>query len=246
MISQCSFRPRRSNWSGGTNIDLSGPGTLVIQECSFEADASASGGLMCSVLSSASRTEILDCRFVDRGTPLATRIRLIWEGIVDGGYQEALVSRNVFWNMAGPDSGGPDALDIHILDGAIDVHENTFVRCGVVVANGRVAPPLTFEKNIIARGDGRFFVLAGGTLSCNDFWRGQITDLYGRVTQSNNISADPMFCIEPFGDVTIAQHSPCASEYAPTGCGRIGALDPACSPQVIKPTTWGRLKTFFR
>ena len=63
-------------------------------------------------------------------------------------------------------------------------------------------------------------------------------------TVSGNMTADPMFCNRPGGDLTIDAASPCAPDNS-SGCGLIGALDVGCDSPV-HAKSWGAIKSMYR
>ena len=119
---------------------------------------------------------------------------------------------------------------------------NTFVRASfnLEYMGGRLDAEgnLFFESALSGPHD-------GGILRCNDSWPDSLPALPGFEYESN-LHADPLFCDEPAGELTIARESPCAAAHSPPGCGRIGALDPACAIDATVPATWGRIKAGFR
>jgi predicted outer membrane repeat protein len=85
-------------------------------------------------------------------------------------------------------------------------------------------------------------------LSCSNLygnaggdWVGCIADQSGI---SNNLSADPLFCDRPGGDLTIDAGSPCAAAQSGV-CGLIGALDVGCDSPV-EAASWGAIKAVFQ
>jgi len=72
-------------------------------------------------------------------------------------------------------------------------------------------------------------------------WVGCIS---GQEGSGGNMTADPMFCDRPGGDLTIDAASPCAPANS-GGCGLIGALDVGCDSPV-RSKTWGAIKSMYR
>jgi hypothetical protein len=247
VVAQCSFGITYGSWNGGSSIDLEAGGDLTIQECRFESMVSGGSGSAFSIGAEPSRIEILGSEFIDRETQLATRLELYFAG-VGNPRQDVVVSRNLFWSESGPDTAAAASLVIAMPGGAFDIHENTFVRCGVDVQNhgGGGGAPMNFANNIVAHGEVKFFIASGGVVACNDFWRTAITDYIGNLTLSDNISGDPLFCSEEAEDLRIAFQSPCAAENSPPGCARIGAFDPACHITPTRRVSWGSIKALFR
>ena len=101
---------------------------------------------------------------------------------------------------------------------------------------------------------------SGGAVQCNEDI-GSLTlsccDLYGNVGGDwvdcvagfagidGNLCEDPLFCGAPTGDFSIDAASPCAPANAPE-CGLIGALDVGCETTVVRPASWGEIKSMFR
>jgi len=227
---ECDFQIDRGSWSGGSSIHHFGLGKLTIRECAFRADMG--GGRWCGILTEASRVEIIDSRFIDFGSPLATRIEITFEG-VGAPPQEVLVSGNLFWSAAGPDSAAEPSLLVSLPNGAYTVRGNTFVRCGVFLASG-TGSRLVFRNNIIARGSLDLLIAPGGSLECNAFWRTAVIDRWGNLTQESNTTADPLFCDEAQGDFTLSEGSPCAPYSPPHGeCDLIGARPVSCVLDVL-------------
>lgn len=243
-VVQCSFDIAHRSWNGGSSIEQS-DGSLTILECTFESDMIHDDGWWPAIWALPTRIEILDSQFIDRGTPLATRVLL---GYFGGGSprQEVVVSRNLFWNACASDSAAPASMYIDMPNGAYEISENTFVGCGVDIQTGGGSPEIAFERNIVAHGEAKFFMPAGGDVQCCDFWRTTVVDYIGNLTLSDNISADPLFCDEQAGDLRIAYQSPCAAENSPDGCGRIGAFDAACDLTPARRMSWGNMKALFR
>jgi len=73
---------------------------------------------------------------------------------------------------------------------------------------------------------------------------GNYTGALSDQTGSNdNISAEPLFCDAPSGDLTLYDTSPCTSANSP--CGQtIGAHDVGCET-AVEPSSWGRIKASF-
>jgi hypothetical protein len=183
VVTQCDFVLDEDAGSDGASI-YGQAGTLTIRECTFQAEAV--GSWRYGVTSCSRRVRILDNRFIDRGSPLATAMDLGCCYCTGTPPQDVLISRNLFWNASGPDSAGSAYVWAYQPGGAFVIRENTFVRCGIDVQNTDLASPITFENNIIARGTARFFIPLGGELSCNDFWLTAMTDVIGTLTQSTS------------------------------------------------------------
>ncbi len=84
-------------------------------------------------------------------------------------------------------------------------------------------------------------------LSCCDIWGNEYGDWAGCIANqygiNGNISEDPMFCKEYYGDFSINQNSPCAPGTEPNpGCDLIGAWGIGCGGTAVEETTWGAVK----
>jgi hypothetical protein len=56
---------------------------------------------------------------------------------------------------------------------------------------------------------------------------------------------DPEFCDIPADDYTVRNTSPCAEENSPV-CGQIGAYGIGCGTVSVEPTSWSRVKSWYR
>lgn len=84
--------------------------------------------------------------------------------------------------------------------------------------------------------------------SCSDIYGNAGGDWIGCLSGldlvDNNLSADPLFCDAPSGDLSLDVASPCAAANAPA-CGLIGAGDVDCDSPV-KAESWGAIKAMYR
>jgi hypothetical protein len=242
LLEDCYFELNAHIPHGGTAIWYDGLQDLAMRGCTFESDVSTSGSA--AIVGTPMKLEMLDNRFIDRRAQVATKV--VFYVQMEGPPQELVISRNLFWWAAGPDSAADYSLTIYAPNGTFTLTENTFIRCGLAGQNYSGARPVIIERNIFARAAVGFFVGSGGSVRCNDFWMTDVRDAWGTMSFSDNLSAPPMFCNEPAGNLAIATNSPCAAEQSPVGCGRIGALDPACTGSAVRQVTWGRIKNLFR
>jgi len=224
-IAESEYRIGEGAYNRGACL-YSEDGSLGIRQCTFESDAGDSPRN--GIYNAYGDTEIVDCRFRDFGEPTATRIWLYCT-CVGAPRQDVLMSGNVFWNASGADSAADPGVEFWLPAAAATLVGNTFVRCGVDIGSGVDGFPLTFENNIVARGQAIFQIPTGGSCSCNDFFRTTVTFRYEGVVQENNTPDNPLFCDEAGGDFTLSEGSPCA----PSGeCGLIGVEPVACDLNV--------------
>jgi hypothetical protein len=151
---------------------------------------------------------------------------------------------NLFWTRSSAPPGHPGYVFVEVpSDGSLALLGNTFARSEVHVGNyGSV----TCRQNIFDHGP-LWLVNAMTSVDCNDFWPDSVRVIYGPgQSLEGNLRADPIFCDEPTGNLSISSRSPCAEENAPEGCGRIGALTTACTAQATRFTSWGKLRALFR
>ena len=195
-------------------------GTLTIVDCRFEANAQADWSQALSFWSG--DVSILNSQFIDHGRPLATRFDLGCSCVEPYPRQDVLISGNVFWNAAGPDSGtaATRTLSAIMPGGRYTVTGNTFVRCGPSLTGTEVQ----LQNNIVARA-GVLLAARNGDYSCNDFWLSAVTGDLDGLTSSHNSTANPFFCDEAGGDFTLSEGSPCAPSEV---CDLIGAEPMAC------------------
>ena len=86
-------------------------------------------------------------------------------------------------------------------------------------------------------------------LSCCDLYGNGGGDWVGCIAGfegiDGNLCEDPLFCGVLDGDFSIDAASPCAPGNNPQ-CGLIGALGVGCETSVVRPASWGEIKSMFR
>lgn len=241
VVSGCTFH-MPEHWRIGTvwcpiAIDVK------ILDCLFEAN---DGGYYSLWLDNVETTLLSGNSFVDRGSsPTATKVHMS-ENAIEPTHQTIVMTDNVFWCSAGPDSGGPSTVEVTARRQQMDLQNNTFVRCGLAAGAGGGSPSL-YANNIFFRSTVRLSGSIGGQVRCNDAWPQTIyTDVPAIYTFTDNIEADPLFCGESDGDFHVAVDGPCDQSGSPPGCGLIGALEANCFTTPVERTSWGRVKARFR
>jgi len=87
--------------------------------------------------------------------------------------------------------------------------------------------------------------LSSVALGCSDVFGNLPADFVGLADpagSNGDQSTDPLFCDLAGSDLHLSVFSPCAAANSPSGCQRVGALDPACTPTPTVRGTWGGLK----
>lgn len=240
-IERCFFEVGLSGLDGGAALYVSGPGTMTVSGCDFRG-ADVGAPWLFGVVSLAGELELLANRFEDATSSLATKI-LVSSGGFEYPYQVLVMVDNIF---SGPTTGGGEGEEILILvpNGGSQIARNTFADCDVTIEGG--GAPLSFDANIVYRGETQIYHAAGGTISCNDFWPDSVTIGSAGLDLVDNMYLDPLFCDEETGDFRIAIQSPCAPENSPEGCGLIGALPAECDIVPVERITWGQIKAGYR
>lgn len=131
----------------------------------------------------------------------------------------------------------------------------TFVNCTLYRTNIRLSLLIgraVLRNTIIAYSVGRAIYCPQGEaafLTCCDLFGNAGGDWVGCVAgqngQNGNISADPLFCDAPAGDLRLHTGSPCSPEHA-GDCGLIGAWPVGCGVTAVEAATWGAIKAGFR
>lgn len=123
------------------------------------------------------------------------------------------------------------------------------------IATGGIGTKL-IRRNIVVRsplGQGLHCTAPGTTsVACNDVWHNAGGDMVpaGCVADlGGNFGADPYFCNDAAGDLTLRADSPCLPGGNPCGV-LIGALGEGCSspspPVAAVPATWTSVKLRYR
>ena len=135
------------------------------------------------------------------------------------------------------------------------------VRGNTMVGNGDWAIWILSYSNVEVQGNlcvrngvGIMASESMGVPQCNDCWSNGVDFDGVPGTEFGNFSADPLFCDEQAGDLTLHANSPCLLGNHPDGfdCGLIGALGQGCngpytSVEEEEPTdSWTTIKALFR
>jgi hypothetical protein len=213
-------------------------------------------------------TELLGCTFVEcsgfaGAATIDTRFATVEDnvfsdcegtsvGAISFGYNgsnQDTIRRNVFHRIR---STGPfGAVYSFALNG--EISNNTFVDCassgslgGSAVFATTFHGILEVERNIFAFNAGSGAVRLDGDFreSCNNYWSND-GDNANFPIGSTSFIANPEFCDEPAGDLTLQVTSPCLPP-GPTGCGLVGARAEGCGAIHVDAESWGRLKSRYR
>lgn len=217
-----------------------------VTACAFVgSEADDNGGGVAAITSSATFT---DCEFRDN-------VSWVGAGLLTGFPPGAVtLTRCVLTgNRATADGGAVYAFGTALKLTECTLSGNAAGECG-----GGVfwisADLLTIDHTLIVFSGGGEAVACGigasvPAITCSDLhgnaggdWTGCIAAAAGAA---GNLSADPRFCA---GALSLDASSPCAA--GASVCGRIGAMDPACSAVGVEaglaPVSWGRLKSGYR
>jgi predicted outer membrane repeat protein len=107
----------------------------------------------------------------------------------------------------------------------------------------------TLRNNVIALSSGSPAIdLRNGKIAsdCNVFWMNAdgISDSSYVLSPTDRV-VDPRFCNAAGSDWTLELGSPCLPAD-PAGCGQIGAFGQGCGAVSVEPTSWGKVKGFYR
>jgi hypothetical protein len=80
---------------------------------------------------------------------------------------------------------------------------------------------------------------------CNVFWQNPGGDFGLYSSGPNDQFVDPEFCDIPSDEYTVQPTSPCAEKNSPV-CGQIGAYGIGCGTVSVEPTSWSRVKSWYR
>ncbi len=237
-IQDSVFKCPRTAMDGGAGVFVYGFGKWLLEGCSFSGEEEGGGTI---VRSEAADIEVRNCVFrAELGTMGASI--LLSEPYHVGELETRMTLHGVaFWVR---DSVREGLVDMGLSRGSMLIESATFVRSAVNVNCGQAADT-RMERSIVVDADCFVSTAGTGVVRCNDVVGGELV-ITGSVVVEENLIADPLFCDEVNGDLTIAQDSPCAPGNGPDGCGGIGAFGVGCQQTPAMPMTWGRLKQLFR
>lgn len=273
LLEDCEFIGNTNPHLGGAVYFRYSPSTIA--RCTFRSNTARLGGAIYFGTSSSSFLE--HCVFAENSVGASSGGAVYCRGIATypvfsavrferniAGIGGAVEVRDqpppvfedcVFWENTASSRGG--AVSLNQVAGA------SFLACTFA---GNSAPDAAaavrvwfsdaeFDRCLLVRNSGDYAVGCGG-----DFWEVAIrcTDMFeneggwggcmeGWGTIEGNFTADPLFCNEDEGDLSLDRSSPCLPGRHPGGedCGRIGALDQGCGPTATSASTWGALKVRF-
>ena len=113
--------------------------------------------------------------------------------------------------------------------------------------------PARFESCILAfSASGPAVSGMNGVFTCCDIFGNPGGDWTPNIATQlgvqGNFTADPLFCDELLGDLSLVSSSPCLPGNHPDGatCGLIGAFDQGCPTVPVEGVSWGGVKSLFR
>jgi hypothetical protein len=143
----------------------------------------------------------------------------------------------------------------YLFGGHAELTGNTFYNCQTEPNGGgsalvaQNALSTVFSNNVVASCPSAAAVLSLSvfqfTSTCNVFWDNPGGNAEGFALSATDRVVDPLFCDVSSHDFTVRQDSPCLPENS-LGCGLIGAFDVGCGVISVDPTSWGKVKTYFR
>ena len=220
------------NWGPAASFD----------DCTFVGNRGGQGGGMCC---QNTRAPIRSCAFLDNEAGIGGGAYLSHH---PGPFSDCIVAGNTAETGGGGLRLGPGTSSVT----NSTVVLNAAPHGGGVYCSANATPYMA--NSIVALN------ASGGAVQCNEDI-GSLTlsccDLYGNVGGDwidcvagfagidGNLCEDPLFCGAPTGDFSIDAASPCAPANAPE-CGLIGALDVGCETTVVRPASWGEIKSMFR
>jgi hypothetical protein len=217
-VTGCVFR----NNFGGVNaggLSLSQNESAYVSDCWFEGNVSSSGagGLVVAGPADADQLIIERCVFLRNQT----------SGGGGGGARLAANSLLRMCTFVGNDA--PAGSGVRAQNSSVS-HE---VRNCVFALNLGGAALDDATSGASAVGD------------CNVLWQNVGGDYSNWEPGPNDQSVDPEFCDIPADDYTVRNTSPCAEENSPV-CGQIGAYGIGCGTVSVEPTSWSRVKSWYR
>ncbi|GJM45324.1 MAG: hypothetical protein DHS20C21_21660 [Gemmatimonadota bacterium] len=241
VFRDCLFQQNTANLGGGVG---SAGSALTLERCAFENNVAtqSGGGVTITDLSS---PMIDDCTFLGNsafaGGAIAVRngcTPTISGCLMDGSTADQGAA--VWFDFL---AGGS-------LTSNTIVHANANGGGGALYFNALSAP--TIDHNVIAFGaaGGATFAVTGAdpTFGCNCVFGNAGGDsLLGGTDLGTNLSLDPQFCDEGFGDYGLFEDSPCATDVT---CGLIGAFPVGCTVvsagSELEFRSWGAIKSQWR
>ncbi|GJM43927.1 MAG: hypothetical protein DHS20C21_07690 [Gemmatimonadota bacterium] len=217
---------------------------VIVQDSQFIGNRGPGGGVCVDVTTTAGGFRIQRCLF-------AGNTAEIYEG---GAVRVGGVSGDIEFCVFANDSCLASlGAGLWWEDCTGNVRNNTFVGCSAVAGGVAVVAIgsgwMTFANNIVAGSQGGEAVWASdaGSLhfgtGCNDFWSNVEGNTSGGWTlEPTDLLEDPLFCDDVNGNFTLQENSPALVG----ACGQIGALGEGCSDVSVDPTSWGRLKNYYR
>jgi hypothetical protein len=244
--------PYLGNPGSGGGMVIGASSGLVIENCTFVNNVTHYGGGVCCQDAS---PVFINCVFVDN-------YGISYGGGINCGYLSPLRLEGCVFlnNRAGFGAGMYCTVSAAPVITNCTFYGNlAYVDGGGIYSDMDAAPLL--ERSVIANslGGGAIrceidFPLFGPTLNCCNLygnvggdWEGYIADQLG---VDGNFSADPLFCDDAGGDLTLEECSPCLPGNHPQGydCGVVvGAFGPGCEcGSQTEPSTWGAIKAMYR
>jgi len=217
-ISLCSFDWNTATVYGGA-LYCYGEAP-VMEECGFTANSAAEGGGLC--LEGGCTASITYCKFHKN---MAT--------LQGGGMRCNGASPTLEGCTFAADSSGCGGAAVHIGGSDAPGFTNTLIAFSKTGSAIGCDPP-------------------GGTpgLACCDIYGNEGGDWTGCIAvhagMNGNMSADPLFCDLPTGDLRVEACSPCLGINNTCGVD-IGARGSGCGcGEAVEPATWGSIKRIYR
>jgi len=223
-LTDCSFEVNASQHGGGM---YSFDSAAILTRCTFADNLSLGDGGGIANFDSSPR--LTGCVFTDN-TALD-----VGGGFYAGGAGASTITGSTFMGNASPLGGGVYAQFTTLTLTSCTFANNTADVDGSGIYLAYADAEL--DRVIVAFGQGAMAIHCADAnsvpvLSCCDIFgntHGDWTDcIADQLGGNGNISADPLFCNLPAGDITLRPDSPCAPEYS-SGCGLIGAWPVMCS-----------------
>jgi predicted outer membrane repeat protein len=249
VLTRCHFEDNYAYSGGGMYME----GSLAqLYDCTFESNSATLGGAI--LMGEISEPELNDCIFLaNEANPGAAGAIDCWQsnpiirrclflsnigtsrggGMAFGTNAQPQLIDCVFYDNVSPNQGGAISCRYWV---HIQLTNCTLVGNSAPIGSGiayDVSATATLDNTIIAfnsPGESIYGEVrnAVSPSCCNIFgnsggdWVEVIEDWAGLA---GNFSADPLFCDEVTGDLTLDASSPCLDA---AGCGLVGALDQGC------------------